>query len=106
MNCKDSKKSDFAKAIDTNIKTSYGYGIIEYIFQWSFLMESEIEKHNNDNMSIRDILKNCVKDTEAKADTMGLSGASFGFALGVMEDCWEYGDILSEFYDGAGFCKL
>lgn len=117
MVLKHGKTVDFAKCVKNNIDNKYGAGIIEYIYQWAYLLEDELRKRSievnkeydqltdKEKTTILGKMKEFVKSTEGMADTMGMSGASFGFGLKVMKECWIWGELLSELYDERGFYK-
>lgn len=87
-------------------KNNDGYGRACFTFaeRWADLMEAEIEKSD-------DIIK-CFADNadeaSRKADTEGITGFMYGYAVNILSQCWEYGEYLRKWhnkeydYDGDG----
>ena len=112
MVVKNGKEPRWAKLVKINIKNEYGAGIIEYIYNWTFLLEEELRKRNIEvkeeslktkRKEIKQCLNEVAKITEGMADTMGMSGASFGMALVSIKEVWIFGEVLGELYDERGF---
>ena len=69
----------------------YGAGILRFAERWANLMEEYIEK----GVSLED----CVKEASRKADTEGITGSMYGYAVSILADVWEYGEELREWHN-------
>ena len=82
------------------------YGEMVYTFaeRWAELMEKDIELSDDPAKAIEE---NANK-REREADTDGITGFMYGYAVNILAQCWEYGEILRRWhnkqykYDGEG----
>lgn len=65
----------------------------DFVERWARLVQNEIQKGYQ--------LKDVVSQLMAEADIDGVAGVHFDKAVGVLIDCWEYGDELSLWYSMA-----
>ena len=64
----------------------YSAAIVQFARAWAELMEKRIEH--------TDTVASCFKQTAHEADTVGLSGFMYSCAVGVLAQCWIYGEEL------------
>lgn len=69
----------------------YGSGIFRYAERWANLMESRIEAGEN--------LEDCAKRTSHEADTEGITGAMYGFAVQILARDWFQGERLRKWHN-------
>lgn len=83
----------------------YGHACFTYAERWAEMLEDKIE-YSSDSPA-RVIIDN-ANQLSYKADTEGITGAMYGFAVGILSQCWEYGEELRKWhnkeynYDGDG----
>ena len=68
----------------------YGQGVLRYAARWAWMMDSRI----NGGESVA----KSAEQTKHIADREGITGAMFGFAVGVLSRCWVHGDELKSWY--------
>jgi hypothetical protein len=72
--------------VDTN-----GAGIMVYPEQWARLMQLNLAQ----GKSLADI----AEETSHEADTEGITGAMYGFFVGVLAQCWTHGEELRHWHN-------
>lgn len=93
----ENKRSDFEKGLQNNSKESYGYGTYAFASQWAAKMEAM----KKDGSSIADIAKPaCDAVLKESNETLGgLTGAMYGFAVGILANSWRYGEELRTWHN-------
>lgn len=81
--CIDEEK---LKTWKENNSDPYGGGVITYAMQWALLMQAEIKAGHS--------LISIAEKASHEADTEGITGAMYGFAVSVLVDAWKYGEEL------------
>ena len=66
-------------------------GIMNYAERWARLMEGR--------MAHGSTLEECANEASHLADNEGMSGASYGYAVGVLAQCWIHGDQLRRWHN-------
>ena len=66
----------------------YGNAVFVYAQQWAKLMQARM----NSGFGVKDVAKQASYD----ADTVGLSGTQYGFAVALLQDTWVYGNELAK----------
>ena len=69
-----------------NNQDPYGKATVDFARTWAELMETEIAKGH----SVAEI----AKDASLNADTEGISGFMYGYAVSILSQVWEYGEEL------------
>lgn len=87
---KNGTELEYQKCKDAN-QDLYGRVVIQYAERWAEMMEQEIEN----GMTVAE----AAARTREIADTVGITGYMFGFALNVLGDFWEHGEELRTWYD-------
>lgn len=70
----------------TNNTDPYGSAVFRYAERWADMMEERIANGEK----IEDI----AKELSFKADTEGITGFMYGCVVGILSECWEYGEEL------------
>lgn len=83
MKIKDTKVYEDWKS---NNNDTYGACVFRYAERWANLMEDEI----NNGKKIKAIAKKLSHD----ADTEGITGNMYGYAVDILSQCWEHGEEL------------
>lgn len=84
---------------------AYGHACFTFAERWAEMLE-EIIDHSSDSPA-RVIIDN-AEQLSYKADTEGITGYMYGMAVGILSQCWEYGEELRKWhnkeynYDGDG----
>ena len=73
------------------------YGEMVYIFaeRWAALREKDIESSGD---PVKAINEN-AKQRADEADTDGITGFMYGYAVNILAQCWEYGEILRRWHN-------
>jgi hypothetical protein len=80
-----------AYRLDVEANTSaMGRAIIEFAERWARLMEG---KMNNGST-----LAECADEASSLADTEGITGAMYGYAVVFLAHCWIHGEDLRRWY--------
>jgi len=74
-----------------NSKDPYSFGTVKYAETWANLMEIELESGRK--------LGDIADRTSHKADTEGITGAMYGFAVGILSEFWVYGEQLRKWHN-------
>lgn len=69
-------------------KDGYGAATFRYAEGWAKLMQLE--------MSNGEELKDIAEKTSFEMDFMGISGAMYGFSVGILSECWVHGKKLRD----------
>lgn len=86
-------------------KDAYGRACFTYAERWAELLEKEIA---NSDKEVSDVFKKYAEEYSHKADTEGITGAMYGFAVQILSLEWEYGEELRKWhnkkydYEGSG----
>lgn len=92
-------KEHWEKWVDNNTDP-YGSAVVRYAERWADLMEQKI----NTGEKLVDI----ASKTSDEADTEGITGFMYGYAVQVLSDVWKYGEDLRLWhnkkykYEGSG----
>jgi len=82
------EKYNKGKSINTD---DYGSSVYRFLERWADLMEAEINK----GKKISDI----AEATSNEADTEGITGFMYSFAINVLAHCWKYGEELQKWHN-------
>lgn len=80
-------------------------GMDSYAERWATMLEHLIESSTSDPMKV--IVENADRLSH-EADVEGITGFMYGCAIGILSQCWEYGEELRKWhnkeygYDGDG----
>lgn len=85
-----SDKEGWDKAVEKN-KDGYGGAVMEFAEGWTKLMQIEIAKGKS--------VKDCAEELSFKFSWLGLSGAQYGFAVGILSKCWKHGEELRKWHN-------
>lgn len=86
----------------------YGSAVIFYADAWARLMEEQIHRHLGDDAplnspfkeySVLGVLAIYADMLSHEADFVGLTGAQYGFAVGVLAQVWLYGAELRKWHN-------
>ena len=88
MKIRDQEKWEVSVASNQDM---YGKGVINFVERWADLMEAHIKNG--------ELLDDFAKETSHEADSEGISGFMYGCAVGVMSECWEYGEQLRRWHN-------
>lgn len=97
------KEKEYKDWYDKN-SDGYSRACFAYAERRAELLEAEIDKSND--------IKKCLVDNADRlsheADTEGITGVMYGYAVSILSQCWEYGEYLRKWhnkeygYDGDG----
>lgn len=73
----------------------YGEMVYSFAERWAELMEKDIELSDD---PAKAIAENANK-REREADTDGITGFMYGYAVNILSQCWEYGEILRRWHN-------
>lgn len=73
----------------------YGHAVYTFAERWAELMEKDIEECGGPTAAA---IANFEK-REREADTEGITGFMYGCAVGILSDCWEYGEVLRKWHN-------
>ena len=90
MKIKAGQEEIYAEGKEKNADP-YGSAGYRFLEKWADLMEAEILA----GCSINDVAKKCSHE----ADTDGITGFMYGCAVGVLSQCWEYGEELRQWHN-------
>lgn len=85
-----SDKAGWDKTVENN-KDGYGGAVMEFAEGWAKLMQLEFAKGKS--------VKDCAEELSFKFSWIGLSGAQYGFAVGILSKCWKYGEELRKWHN-------
>ena len=73
------------------------YGEMVYVFaeRWAELMEKDIDSSGDPVTAIEEN----ARKREREADTDGITGFMYGYAVNILAQCWEYGEILRRWHN-------
>ncbi len=91
MKIKRNMEKEFEKCIEVNSCGCYSRSVIDYMICWADMMEKRI----SNGESINDI----AEETSYKADTDGITGFMYGYAVHLLSKYWEYGDDLKKWHN-------
>lgn len=83
----------------------YGRACFTYAERWAELLEEKIKSSTEDPMKV--VIDNADKLSH-DADTEGITGFMYSFAVSILSQCWKYGEYLRKWhnqeysYDGMG----
>lgn len=89
MKIKPGKEQRYREWYDNNLDP-YGHAIFTYAERWAELMEKDIEASGNVEESIRAL----AEERSHEADTEGITGFMYGYAVKILSSIWEYGEPL------------
>jgi len=69
----------------------YCKAALRYLENWAELMESEIKKGKK--------LEDIAEKTSNIADTEGITGFQYGWAVSILAEIWEYGEQLRKWHN-------
>ena len=78
------------KACEANTDP-YGNGVIMYAERWANLMEAKV----SEGAKLEDI----AKTTSHEADTDGITGFMYGYAVSILSAVWEHGEALRRWHN-------
>ncbi len=87
---KNGTELDYQKCKDAN-QDLYGRSVILYAERWAGMMEQDMKN----GLTVAE----AAERTRYIADTVGITGYMFGFALNVLDEFWEHGEALRTWYD-------
>lgn len=79
-------------------KNSDGYdrAIFIYAERWAEMLENKIESSTEDVMKV--IVDNADK-LSYEANTEGITGYMYGYAVSILSQCWKYGEYLRKWHN-------
>jgi hypothetical protein len=81
----------WAKFCKVNSEHPYSAGVVRYAEKWARLMEGQIEEGRT--------VAECADETSSLADDEGITGAMFGFAVGILSRVWKHGADLRAWHN-------
>ena len=84
-------KQKFEKVIDINKNDGYGRATINFTIRWANLMEEEVAKGKK--------VFEIADSTSHKADTEGITGFMYNYAVKLLSECWLYGEDLRKWHN-------
>lgn len=96
MKVKDAAK--WAEVWEANKPTpedKYSVEIVRYAERWADMMEQAMEMAILDEASFAHV----AQSTSRAADTNGISGAMYGFAVGLLRQHWQHGARLNRWHN-------
>jgi hypothetical protein len=94
MKFRPGMEEEYRKGYNNNLD-GYGHAVYTFAERWAALMEAEIERTGE---PVKAITKNADRLID-KADTEGITGFMYGAAVGILSDCWEWGEILRKWHN-------
>ncbi len=79
-------RESWNKIVKSNSDDEYSARAVQYAEEWGRLMQTRIA--NGETVA------QCADDMGRLADCDGITGAMYGWAACVLENCWKYGDEL------------
>ena len=95
MKIVNGKEQEYREWFDKN-SDSYGGACFTYAERWAEMLEDMIEKSDKDPMQV--IVDN-AESCSYKADEEGITGFMYGIAVGILSQCWEYGEYLRKWHN-------
>lgn len=88
----DEAKANWEKWVEINSKDGYSLGVVTYARRWAKYMQHLMSKHNKTLPQIADKASH-VSDIE------GITGFMYGCAVGMLSQCWKYGEELRRWHN-------
>lgn len=88
----DEAKANWEKWVEINSKDGYSLGVVTYARRWAKYMQHLMSKHNKNLPQIADKASH-VSDIE------GITGFMYGCAVGMLSQCWKYGEELRRWHN-------
>lgn len=95
MRIKEGKEKEYKDWYDKNLDP-YGHACFTFAERWAELMEKSIESSKDDSMTV---IIGCADRLSHEADTEGITGFMYGMAVGILSECWEYGEDLRKWHN-------
>ena len=89
MQFKPNKEEDWREYVANN-DDMYGSGVIRFAQTWAELMEAQMPQGFDPKIA---------DTTCTEADTEGITGAMYGFAVAILNDVWKWGDELKKWHN-------
>lgn len=88
----DEAKANWEKWVEVNSKDGYSFGVVKYARRWAKYMQHLMKKHNKTLPEIAD-------NASHASDTEGITGFMYGCAVGMLSQCWKYGEELRRWHN-------
>lgn len=85
------KESEYQAFKEANTTDFYAAGIFRYAERFGGMMEQEI----GDGLTVSE----AAARTEHEADTEGITGYMYGWAVNILSDFWEHGEALRQWHN-------
>ena len=98
MKVKSGKEDEFNKYMEINSHDDYSRYTSTYAVRWAELMEQRLEQGHT--------IPEIAQSTSEEADTDGITGFMYGYAVNALSQLWEHGEELrvwhNQKYDYSG----
>ncbi len=89
------KEKEYKDWYDKN-NDAYGRACFTFAERWAEMMEKEIENSTDHPLNV---ISENAKRLSHKADTEGITGFMYGFAVNILSQCWVYGENLRKWHN-------
>lgn len=88
----DEAKANWEKWVEINSKDGYSLGVVTYARRWAKYMQHLMNKHNKPLFLI-------ANKASHVSDIDGITGFMYGCAVGMLSQCWKYGEELRRWHN-------
>ena len=88
----DEAKANWEKWVEVNSKDGYSFGVVKYARRWAKYMQHLMKEHNKTLPEIAD-------NASHVSDIEGITGFMYGCAVGILSQCWKYGEELRRWHN-------
>lgn len=74
----------------------YGIACFTYAERWAEMLEDIIDSSEDTAMNV---IANNADRTSGAADVEGITGFMYGMAVGILSNCWQYGEELKRWHN-------
>ena len=91
----DGKEKEYKDWLDKNT-APYARACFTYAERWAEMIENLIESSTDEPMKV---IVNNADRLSHEADTEGITGFMHGCAVGILSQCWKYGEELRKWHN-------
>ncbi len=88
----DESKSIWEKWVEIKSKNDYGPLVVAYARRWAKYMQHLMSKYNK-------TLSQIAYETSYVSDINGIAGYAYDCAVGILSQCWKYGEELRRWHN-------
>jgi stage III sporulation protein SpoIIIAA len=88
---KDGLQAEYDVYVASNSRDSYSMGVVTFGERWASVMEVKIDAEEK--------LEDIAEQTSSLADTEGISGFMYGYAVEALAHFWIYGEELRRWHN-------